>query len=99
MWLGRVGFVRAPVGRARVASVGVAVLGAVGLGLAVVPACGGGGGIGDDVAPVALAVSSGSVAPNAQGGGGAGDDAVHWPGSAVRVAPDCGGGGGVGSDD
>ena len=99
MWLGRDGFVRAPVGRARVASVGVAVLGAVGLGLAVVPACGGGGATGDDVAPVALAVSGSSVTPYAQGGGGAGDDAVHGPGSAVRIAPDCWGGGGAGSDD
>ena len=74
------GFVRQPVPRARLAGVGLAVLGAVGLGPAVVPACGGGGGIGDDVvhlqgsvAPAALAVT-GNVNPDCGGGGSTGDN-------------------------
>ncbi|HZP53193.1 hypothetical protein [Actinocrinis sp.] len=73
--------VRLPVGRVRFAGVGLAVLGAVALGLAVVPACGGGGATGDNVVylqnsgahlvGVAAAVS---IAPDAQGGGGVGDN-------------------------
>ena len=75
------GFVRRPVRRARLAGVGLAVLGTVGLGLAIVPACGGGGGVGGEevvhwtgsVAPAAMAVT-GSVAPDCGGGGGVGSD-------------------------
>ena len=81
MRLHRVAFVRLPVRRARFAGVGLAMLGAVGLGLAAVPACGGGGTGGDDgvhlqgsAVHVALALNSGSVAPDCGGGGGAGSD-------------------------
>ena len=80
MWLHRVEPVRPPTRRARFASVGLAVLGVVGLGLAVVPDCGGGGSTGEnvvrlqDAAPAALVVLSGSVAPDCGGGGTGGDD-------------------------
>jgi hypothetical protein len=72
---------RPPLRRPRFAGVGLAMLGAVGLGLAVVPACGGGGGVGDDVAHLAgatahvtVAYAAGSVAPDCGGGGTGGDD-------------------------
>ena len=80
MLLHRPESVRPQTRRARFAAVTLAALGAVGLGLAVAPACGGGGSTGDDVvrlqgsvAPAALAVA-GSVAPDCGGGGGAGSE-------------------------
>lgn len=81
MQLHRKGSVRFPLRRARFTGVGLAMLGAAGLGLAVVPACGGGGGTGDDVAHLAgstahVAVShvAGSVAPDCGGGGSTGEN-------------------------
>ncbi len=80
MRLHRLGDVRPPIRRVRLAGVGLAALGAVGLGLAVVPACGGGGSTGENVvhlqgaaAPAALA-AAGSVAPDCGGGGSTGDN-------------------------
>ena len=80
MQLHRLGSARPQIRRVRFAGVGLAALGAMGLGLVVVPNAQGGGGVGDNVvhlqgaaAPVALAVS-GSVAPDCGGGGGAGSD-------------------------
>ena len=77
MRLERVGFVRLPVRRARFGGAGLAVLGAVGLGLAVIPACGGGGTGGDDAVHLqgsavhaAAVVAGGSLAPDCSGGGG-----------------------------
>ena len=52
MRLHRLGDVRPRIRRARVAGVGLAVLGAVGLGLAVAPACLGGGGSGENAVHV-----------------------------------------------
>ena len=81
MRLHRLGIVRLPARRARLAGVGLAMLGAVGLGLAVVPACGGGGSTGDDAVHVAgsavhvALVGAGSgVAPDCGGGGATGDN-------------------------
>lgn len=81
MRLNRVGFARPPMRRARVAGVGLAVLGAAGLGLAAVPDCGGGGSTGENVvhlqgsaAHAALAVAGGSIAPDCGGGGATGDN-------------------------
>ncbi len=53
MQLHRLGSVRPPLRRPRFAGVGLAMLGAVGLSLAAVPACGGGGSTGDNVAHIA----------------------------------------------
>ena len=78
MRLQRLGQVPWPYRRARVAGVGLAVLGVVGLGLAAVPACGGGGGVGsDDVVHLAAsgtALALGVATPDCGGGGGIGDD-------------------------
>jgi len=82
MRLHRFGYVRPPVRQVRFAGVGLAMLGAVGLGLVVVPACGGGGSTGDNAlhlqgaaaAKVTLDVADGSVAPDCGGGGATGDD-------------------------
>lgn len=81
MRLNRLGFARPPMRRTRVAGVGLAVLGVVGLGLAAVPACGGGGATGENAVhlqgsavPAAVAVSGGSIAPDCGGGGATGDD-------------------------
>ena len=71
MQLLRLGSVRPPAWRTRFAGVGLAVLGAVGLGLAVAPACGGGGATGENV--VHLEGSAAHVAPACGGGGTAGD--------------------------
>jgi hypothetical protein len=72
MRLDRIGDVRSPMRRARFAGAGLAVLGAVGLGLAVVPACGGGGATGENA--VHLQSSAAHVAPNCGGGGATGDN-------------------------
>lgn len=76
------GYVRPPIRQMRFAGVGLAMLGAVGLGLACVPACGGGGSTGDNAvhlqgaaaAKVALDAASGNAAPDCGGGGATGDD-------------------------
>lgn len=81
MRLDRLGFVRLRTLRARFAGVALATLGAVGLGLAIVPACGGGGATGDNAVHlegsavhVAVALAGGGVAPDCGGGGSTGDD-------------------------
>ena len=87
MRLRRLSIVHLPVRRARFAGVGLAMLGAVGLGLALVPACGGGGATGENAvhlegsaahvalaATAAAAAASTSVAPDCTGGGGTGDN-------------------------
>ena len=96
MRLDRVGDIRSPMRRARFAGVGLAGFGAVGLGLAVVPACGGGGSTGENA--VHLEGSAAYVAPLAGGGGPVGDNAVHLKGSAAHVTPNCGGGGATGDN-
>ena len=76
------GYVRPPVRQVRFAGVGLAMLGAVGLGLAAVPACGGGGSTGDNAVhlhgaaatQVTLDAAGGSVAPDCGGGGATGDN-------------------------
>jgi hypothetical protein len=81
MQLHRLGSVQPPLRRPRFAGVGLAMLGAVGLGLAAVPACGGGGSTGENVAHVAgsathVAVTyvADNAAPACGGGGTGGDD-------------------------
>ena len=77
MRLDRLGDVPWPYRRARVAGVGLAVLGVVGLGLAAVPACGGGGGSGDyavHLAASGTALALGMAAPDCGGGGATGDN-------------------------
>ena len=89
-------------GRARSVGAGVALLGVVGLGLAALPACGGGGSTGDDAvhldssaAALAIGVVGSDVpTPNCAGGGGVGDYAVGGGGVGNYAV----GGGGVGND-